>query len=100
MDVKRFTGYKMCKPVTMCFIILCSQLPLELSLVDMSAVSVRAGLLSVLAVLPAAAVVCFLFRLREVKMMGSRSQRTKGRMPENYCSEGGFGLKLNPSAKT
>ncbi|XP_047423738.1 polycystic kidney disease 1 like 1 [Mugil cephalus] len=67
---------------------------LELSFEDMSDVSVRAGLLSVLAVLPAAAVVSFLFRMREVKLMGSRTQHAKGGMTENDCFEA---LSVNAS---
>ncbi|KAM7390600.1 hypothetical protein PAMA_008668 [Pampus argenteus] len=41
------------------------QLPLELGMVDVSAVSVTTGVLSVVAVLPAATLISFLFRLRE-----------------------------------
>ncbi|XP_070784659.1 polycystin-1-like protein 1 [Enoplosus armatus] len=58
------------------------QLPFELGVVDVSAVSVATGVLSVVAVLPAAAIISFLFRLREVKLTGSGVQRAKGRKTE------------------
>ncbi|XP_044033057.1 polycystic kidney disease 1 like 1 [Siniperca chuatsi] len=60
-----------------------AQLPFELGIIDVSAVSVTTGVLSVVAVLPAAAIISFLFRLREVKPTGSGVQHTKGRKTEN-----------------
>ncbi|XP_028425777.1 polycystic kidney disease 1 like 1 [Perca flavescens] len=57
-------------------------LPLDLGIIDVSAVSVTTGLLSVVAALPAAAVISFLFRLREVRLKGSRVQHAKIRKNE------------------
>uniref|UniRef100_A0A3B5BJT4 Polycystin 1 like 1, transient receptor potential channel interacting n=1 Tax=Stegastes partitus TaxID=144197 RepID=A0A3B5BJT4_9TELE len=64
------------------------QLLFELGFIDMSAVSVTTGLLSVAAVLPGATVIAFLFRLRGVKPMRSRVQRAKSKMTEKDCFEG------------
>uniref|UniRef100_A0A3Q1IV35 Polycystic kidney disease 1b n=1 Tax=Anabas testudineus TaxID=64144 RepID=A0A3Q1IV35_ANATE len=55
------------------------QLPLELGIIDISATSVTTGILSALAVLPAATVISCLFRWRKVKIMGSGVQHAKGR---------------------
>lgn len=55
---------------------MCAQLPLEVGVADVSAVSVTTGVLSALAVFPAAAVVLFLFRLPKVK--GSGAAAAKG----------------------
>ncbi|XP_008299033.1 polycystic kidney disease 1 like 1 [Stegastes partitus] len=63
------------------------QLLFELGFIDMSAVSVTTGLLSVAAVLPGATVIAFLFRLRGVKPMRSRVQRAKSKMTEKDCFE-------------
>lgn len=57
-------------------------------MIDVSAVSVTTGVLSVVAVLPAATVMSFLFRLREVKLIGSGVQHTKGRNTDNGCFDG------------
>lgn len=46
------------------------QVPLEVGVADMSAVSVTTGVLSSLLVFPAAVVVSFLFRLPKVKRSG------------------------------
>ncbi|XP_054479391.1 polycystic kidney disease 1 like 1 [Anoplopoma fimbria] len=48
-----------------------NRLPFELGIIDLSAVSLTTGVLSVVAALPVAAIISFLFRLREVKLMGS-----------------------------
>ncbi|XP_071384147.1 LOW QUALITY PROTEIN: polycystin-1-like protein 1 [Centroberyx affinis] len=61
------------------------QLAFELGLIDVSAVSVRTGVLSVLAVLPVATMISFLFRLHEVMLMGSGVKLE--RKPENYSFE-------------
>ncbi|KAL6097956.1 pkd1l1 [Pungitius sinensis] len=58
------------------------QLPFELGLVDLSAVSLATGVLSVVAALPAAALTSFLFRLRKLEPMGPVVQHTKGRRTE------------------
>uniref|UniRef100_A0AAQ4P3R6 Polycystic kidney disease 1b n=1 Tax=Gasterosteus aculeatus aculeatus TaxID=481459 RepID=A0AAQ4P3R6_GASAC len=58
------------------------RLPFELGLVDLSAVSLTTGVLSVAAALPAAALTSFLFRLRKLKPMGSVVQHTEGRRTE------------------
>lgn len=60
------------------FLVSCLQLPLELGVLDVSAVSVMTGLLSVLAVLPAGVIISSLFRLREVRLKGSGVQHAKG----------------------
>ncbi|XP_068160681.1 polycystin-1-like protein 1 [Antennarius striatus] len=62
-------------------------LPFDLGVIDVSAVSVTTGLLSVLAVLPAAAIISFLFRLGEVKLIGSGIQHTKGNKTETVHFE-------------
>ncbi len=64
----------------------CLQLPFELGIIDASAVSVRTGVLSVAAVLPAAAIISFLFRMREVTLTGSGV--AKGRKTEKDFFEG------------
>ncbi|KAM8822788.1 polycystin-1-like protein 1 [Spinachia spinachia] len=58
------------------------RLPFELGLVDLSAVSLTTGVLSVVAALPASALTSFLFRLRELKPMGSVVQHATGRPRE------------------
>ncbi|KAG7526791.1 polycystic kidney disease protein 1-like 1 [Solea senegalensis] len=58
------------------------QLPFELGFLDVSAVSVATGLLSVVAVLPGATGISCLFRLREVKRRRSGVQQGKGRNTE------------------
>ncbi|XP_058481712.1 polycystin-1-like protein 1 [Solea solea] len=58
------------------------QLPFELGFLDVSAVSVATGLLSVVAVLPGATGISCLFRLREVKRRRSGVQQGKGRKTE------------------
>ncbi|XP_045922035.1 polycystic kidney disease 1 like 1 [Micropterus dolomieu] len=63
------------------------QLPFELGFIDVSPVSVTTGVLSVVAVLPAAAIISFLFRLRKVKRTGSGVQHAKGRKTEKYFVE-------------
>uniref|UniRef100_A0A8D3B804 Polycystic kidney disease protein 1-like 1 n=1 Tax=Scophthalmus maximus TaxID=52904 RepID=A0A8D3B804_SCOMX len=50
------------------------QLPFELGVLDVSAVSVTTGVLSVVAVLPGATMISFLFRLHEVKLTRSGAQ--------------------------
>lgn len=65
-----------------------SQLPFELGIIDASAVSVVTGVTSVLTVLPAAAMICFLFRLRDVKLRGSEAKRTEDMETENNFFEG------------
>lgn len=74
--------------ITLLFPISCSQLPFELGFIDVSPVSVTTGVLSVVAVLPAAAIISFLFRLRKVKRTGSGVQHAKGRKTEKYFVEG------------
>ncbi|KAM6908104.1 polycystin-1-like protein 1 [Lycodopsis pacificus] len=59
-----------------------NRLPFEVGIIDLSAVSLTTGVLSVAAALPAAAIISFLFRLREVQLMGSVVQHTKGRRTE------------------
>lgn len=68
------------------FPILCLQLLFEAGIIAASAVSMTTGALSVVAGLPAAALISFLFRLREVKLQGFGTQRS--RKPER--SEGEF----------
>uniref|UniRef100_A0A3B4XJB1 Polycystin 1 like 1, transient receptor potential channel interacting n=1 Tax=Seriola lalandi dorsalis TaxID=1841481 RepID=A0A3B4XJB1_SERLL len=51
-----------------------SELPFELGILDVSAVSVTTGALSVVAVLPGATMISFLFRLHEVKLRRSGVQ--------------------------
>lgn len=74
--------------IIMLFLISCLQLPFELGFTDVSAVSVRAGVLSVLAVLPAAGVISFLFRLRDVELTRSGVQQVTGRKTEKASLEG------------
>lgn len=64
------------------------QMPLESGVVEVSAVSVMTGLFSVLAVLPAGVVISSLFRLREVKLMGSGVQHAKGAETDKHFLEG------------
>ncbi|XP_053269030.1 polycystic kidney disease 1 like 1 [Pleuronectes platessa] len=71
------------------------QLPMELGILDVSAVSVTTGLLSVVAVLPGTTMISFLFRLHEVKLTRSGAQHAKGRKTENADSEDA--LPLNHS---
>ncbi|XP_060950290.1 polycystin-1-like protein 1 [Limanda limanda] len=59
------------------------QLLMELGILDVSAVSVTTGLLSLVAVLPGATMISFLFRLHEVKLTRSGVQHAKGRKTEN-----------------
>ncbi|XP_035510575.1 polycystic kidney disease 1 like 1 [Morone saxatilis] len=63
------------------------QLQVELGIIDVSAVSVTTGVLSVMAVLPAAAMISFLFRLHEVELTGSGVQQGKGRRTEKDIFE-------------
>ncbi|XP_037613525.1 polycystic kidney disease 1 like 1 [Sebastes umbrosus] len=65
-----------------------NRLPFELGIIDVSAVSVTTGVLGVVAALPVAAIISFLFRLREVKLTGSGGQLTKGRKTEKDLFEG------------
>ncbi|XP_034562845.1 polycystic kidney disease 1 like 1 [Notolabrus celidotus] len=58
------------------------QLLFEVGFINASAVSITTGILSVVAALPAAAFISFLFRLREVKLSGSEVQHTKYREAE------------------
>lgn len=74
--------------IILLFLISCLQLPFELGIIDVSAVSVKTGLVSALTVLPAAAIICFLFRLRDVKLTGSGVKRTKDTETENNFFEG------------
>lgn len=66
----------------------CLQLPFELGIIDVSAVSVTTGVLSVAAVLPVATMISFLFRLREVKQMASGNHHARSRKTESVCFEG------------
>ncbi|XP_029978904.1 polycystic kidney disease 1 like 1 [Sphaeramia orbicularis] len=59
------------------------QLPLELGIADLSAVSVTTGILSVIAVLPAATVISLLFRLHKVKLVGSEVKDAGNRKTDN-----------------
>ncbi|XP_069369205.1 polycystin-1-like protein 1 [Paralichthys olivaceus] len=59
------------------------QLPMELGILDVSAISLTTGLLSVVAVLPGTTLISFLFRLHEVKLTRSEPQHAKGRKTEN-----------------
>nr|XP_020465285.1 polycystic kidney disease protein 1-like 1 [Monopterus albus] len=59
------------------------QLPFDLGIIDASATSVMTGVLSVVAVLPAATMISFLFRLHEVKPVGSGVQHASGRNTAN-----------------
>lgn len=57
------------------------QVPLEVGVVDMSAVSVTTGVLSTLVVFPAAAVASLLFRLPKVKRSGgATAEQEEGRI--------------------
>ncbi|XP_074549754.1 polycystin-1-like protein 1 [Halichoeres trimaculatus] len=53
------------------------QLLFEVGFINLSARSMTTGILSVAAVLPAAAFISFLFRLHELRLTGSESQHTK-----------------------
>nr|XP_019942839.1 PREDICTED: polycystic kidney disease protein 1-like 1 [Paralichthys olivaceus] len=64
------------------------QLPMELGILDVSAISLTTGLLSVVAVLPGTTLISFLFRLHEVKLTRSEPQHAKGRKTENDDFEG------------
>ncbi|XP_076014465.1 polycystin-1-like protein 1 [Genypterus blacodes] len=63
------------------------QLPFELGVLDVSAVSVATGVLSVLAVLPVATIISFLFRMREVKPVASGNYRTTSTKTDTDCLE-------------
>ncbi|XP_050922890.1 LOW QUALITY PROTEIN: polycystic kidney disease 1 like 1 [Lates calcarifer] len=63
------------------------QLPFELGILDVSAVSVTTGVLSVMAVLPGATMISFLFRLHEVKLMSSGVRHAKSRKSRKDCFE-------------
>ncbi|XP_054863081.1 polycystic kidney disease 1 like 1 [Amphiprion ocellaris] len=67
--------------------VIISQMEDQLLFIDMSAVSVTTGLLSVFAVLPGATVVSLLFRMREVKLKGSGVQHAKSKIAEKDCFE-------------
>ncbi|CAJ1082323.1 polycystic kidney disease 1 like 1 [Xyrichtys novacula] len=58
------------------------QLLFEVGFIHASAVSVTTGIVSVVAVLPAAALISFLFRLREVKLSGPEVQNRDSRDTE------------------
>ncbi|XP_023272777.1 polycystic kidney disease protein 1-like 1 [Seriola lalandi dorsalis] len=60
-----------------------SELPFELGILDVSAVSVTTGALSVVAVLPGATMISFLFRLHEVKLRRSGVQHAKDALSVN-----------------
>lgn len=74
--------------IMLLFLISCLQLPFELGYTDVSAVSVTAGVLSVLAVLPAAGIISFLFRLRDVELTRSGVQQVTGRKTEKASLKG------------
>lgn len=69
-------------------LILCLQPLFALGFVDVSAGAVTNGLVSVVAVLPVATAVSFLFRLRAVQPTGSRIHRVKCRKTKKEYSEG------------
>uniref|UniRef100_A0AAQ6IQD0 Polycystic kidney disease 1b n=2 Tax=Anabas testudineus TaxID=64144 RepID=A0AAQ6IQD0_ANATE len=73
------------------------QLPLELGIIDISATSVTTGILSALAVLPAATVISCLFRWRKVKIMGSGVQHAKGRKIQKDDFEDGISVNDSTS---
>ncbi|KAM9839687.1 polycystin-1-like protein 1 [Aulostomus maculatus] len=62
-------------------------LPLELGITAVSAVSVTTGVLSVLAWLPPASLIAFLFRLREGKVVGSGGRRADVKKSDYDCFE-------------
>ena len=64
------------------------QLPFDLGFIDVSAVSVTTGISSVLTVLPAAAVVSLLFRLRKLELAQSGVHPSKGKEAGKDCFEG------------
>ncbi|KAM4534073.1 polycystin-1-like protein 1 [Odontesthes bonariensis] len=66
------------------------QLPFELGIIDVSAVSIKTGLVSVVAVLPAAVLISFLFRLRLIKLTRSGVQHASGRRTEQDYFEDAF----------
>ncbi|XP_034416623.1 polycystic kidney disease 1 like 1 [Cyclopterus lumpus] len=72
-----------------------NRLPFELGIIDLSAISLTTGVLSVAAASPAAVIVSLLFRLREVKRMGSVVQHTEGRRRDK--DPFGDALSLNDS---
>uniref|UniRef100_A0A3Q3VWE9 Polycystic kidney disease protein 1-like 1 n=1 Tax=Mola mola TaxID=94237 RepID=A0A3Q3VWE9_MOLML len=77
------------------------QLPFDLGFIDVSAVSVTTGILSVLAVLPAAAVVSLLFRLRKLELAPSGVHPSKGKETGKDCFEGeGGNVDQEPQGKT
>lgn len=52
-----------------------SQLPFDVGLIDVTALSVKIGAVSALLVLPAAASISFLFRLRDIELTGSETRQ-------------------------
>ena len=80
-------------PLKLWFLIPCLQLPFELGILGVSVVSVTTGVLSVLAVLPGATMISFLFRLHEAKLK-SGVQNAKGKETKKDYSEGEVGLAL------
>lgn len=78
-------GFKTLLTLQLSFRIPCLQLPFELGVLDVSAVSVTTGVLSVVAVLPGATMISFLFRLHEVKLTRSGAQHAKdGKTDKDY----------------
>ncbi|XP_072234365.1 polycystin-1-like protein 1 [Leuresthes tenuis] len=68
------------------------QLPFELGIIDVSAVSIKTGLVSVVAVLPAAVLISFLFRCRLIKLTRSGVQHASGRRTEQDYFEDTFSV--------
>lgn len=66
----------------------CLQQLFQSGVVDVSAGSVKTGVLSVFAVLPAAVLLSFLFRLREVEPTGSGVQSVRGKNSKEGYTEG------------
>lgn len=62
--------------------ILLSSSQFDVGMIDVSALSVKTGVVSALLVLPAGVFTSFLFRLREIKLRGSQTPR------QNDCPEG------------
>ncbi|XP_041824818.1 polycystic kidney disease 1 like 1 [Melanotaenia boesemani] len=63
------------------------QLPFKIGIVDLSAASITSGLISVAAVLPAATLISFLFRLRGIKLAGSGVRHANGRMTDDCLAD-------------
>lgn len=81
----------------LCFLIPCLQLLFEVGILDLSAVSVTTGILSVAAVLPGATLISLLFRLHKMELMKTGVQHAKGRKTSSVLKRTEFLLLLKMS---